>query len=118
MQHSKKIYGYDADIFRPERWLEEADSEKLARMKGTMGLVFGTGRYGCLGKNIALMELDKIFFEVSFHSLLCERVVVGLEREGLTIRCSFLGILSFKWFFLTGLGTVRIMACGSKRICF
>ncbi|EHL03048.1 putative Pisatin demethylase [Glarea lozoyensis 74030] len=63
MQHSKTIYGYDANRFRPERWLENS-GEYLLKMESTMGLVFGTGKYGCLGKNIALMELDKIFFEL------------------------------------------------------
>ena len=65
MQHSKRIYGYDADRFRPERWLEDS-GDKLATMESTLGLIFGTGKYGCLGKNIAMMELGKIFFEVSF----------------------------------------------------
>jgi cytochrome P450 len=68
IQRSKAIFGYDADRFRPERWLEES-GDTLHKMESTMGLVFGTGKYGCLGKNIALMELDKIFFEVSLTFL-------------------------------------------------
>jgi hypothetical protein len=27
-------------------------------------LVFGSGKYGCLGKNIARIELNKVFVEV------------------------------------------------------
>jgi cytochrome P450 len=63
MHHSKQIFGDDADIFRPERWLE-AEGERLAVMKGVLDLVFNHGRFQCLGKPVALMELNKIFVEV------------------------------------------------------
>jgi cytochrome P450 len=63
LHHSKKIFGDDADVFRAERWLE-AEGERLAVMKGTSDLVFNHGRFQCLGKPVALMELNKIFVEV------------------------------------------------------
>lgn len=63
LHHSKRIYGEDADIFRPERWLE-AEGEKLREMKGAVDLVFGSGKYRCLGKKIAGLELNKVFAEV------------------------------------------------------
>lgn len=59
----KKIWGQDADIFRPERWITE--SENLKEMESTLELIFSYGKYQCLGKNIAIMELNKIFVEVS-----------------------------------------------------
>lgn len=64
LHHSKEMYGADADIFRPERWLE-ASGEKLKAMERSVELVFGTGKYGCLGKTIAFLELNKVFAEVS-----------------------------------------------------
>lgn len=68
------VFGQDARVFRPERWLEaEAELEtdgtgdagkRYMQMERCLESVFGTGRYGCLGKNIALMELDKVIVAV------------------------------------------------------
>lgn len=52
------IFGEDAEIFRPERWLD-ADGEKLETMQRTVDLIFGYGKYQCLGKPIAMLELGK-----------------------------------------------------------
>ncbi|KAK4679739.1 hypothetical protein QC764_206800 [Podospora pseudoanserina] len=61
----KEVFGEDADVFRPERWLEkEADAERLKLMNSVLELAFGNGKYQCLGKRMALMELNKIFFEL------------------------------------------------------
>ncbi|KAH8168697.1 cytochrome p450 domain-containing protein [Sarocladium implicatum] len=61
--HSKMVFGEDASIFRPERWLE-ADHETLASMTSVVDLVFSAGNHHCLGKQVALMELNKIFVEL------------------------------------------------------
>ena len=65
-----RIWGDDvADVaaWRPERWsLEEAGSqEKLEEMANAVDLVFSSGKYVCLGKHVAWMELYKWFIEVS-----------------------------------------------------
>ena len=39
--------------------------DKIKEMESTLELVFGYGKYQFLGKNLALMELNKIFVEVS-----------------------------------------------------
>ena len=68
-----EVYGEDPDVFRPERWID-ADSETVVQMERTLELVFGYGRWGCLGKSIAYMELNKFFVEVSRrHLLMCSR---------------------------------------------
>lgn len=64
IHHSKNLFGADADLYRPERWLE-AEAVHLAQMTSTVDLVFHSGKYQCLGKNVALMEFNKIFVEVS-----------------------------------------------------
>ncbi|KAH8200594.1 hypothetical protein TruAng_005246 [Truncatella angustata] len=63
LMHSKGIWGNDADVFRPERWLE-AKEDQLKIMNGVVDLAFGYGKYSCLGKPIAMMELNKIFVEL------------------------------------------------------
>ena len=73
---SRVIFGEDAEEFRPERWLHvvrdgDGDDDnnnnktRLAEMNWTHELIFGYGKYQCLGKPVALMEIDKVVFEVS-----------------------------------------------------
>lgn len=57
------LFGDDVDIFRPERWLE-AEPETKREMEKNLELVFGYGRWGCLGKSVAYLEMDKVYFEV------------------------------------------------------
>ena len=64
VMRNTEVFGKDADIFRPERWLE-ATPEQLAKMEKSHEWVWGYGKYVCLGKSVALIELNKIFVEVS-----------------------------------------------------
>lgn len=66
---SPKIFGDDANEFRPERWLQsETDDAKLSRMTKAADAVFGSGRYMCLGKTVAAYELRKTVATVRSHS--------------------------------------------------
>ena len=67
---NQDMWGQDADQFRPERWIA-CSIEKLREMDSTLELVFGWGKYQCLGKNLAMMELNKIFVEVGFEKCSC-----------------------------------------------
>ncbi|KAM0630540.1 hypothetical protein ACHAO3_000613 [Verticillium nonalfalfae] len=60
---SKAVFGPDADTFRPERWLEAGD-EELKAMTAQWELVFKYGKWQCLGKTLALLDLNKIFVEL------------------------------------------------------
>jgi len=62
---NKEVFGHDAECFRPGRWLDETVKERLPVMEQVVMLCFGApSRWECLGKAIALVELNKVFFEV------------------------------------------------------
>lgn len=58
------VFGDDAEVFRPERWLID-DTDRLKEMGRVHELIFGYGTTRCLGIPIAMMNLNKIFVEVS-----------------------------------------------------
>ncbi|KUJ10351.1 cytochrome P450 oxidoreductase [Mollisia scopiformis] len=49
------VFGNDAGIFRPERWLE---SPGRSSYMGRYFMSFGSGSRTCIGKNISLMEIS------------------------------------------------------------
>jgi hypothetical protein len=59
------VFGQDAELFRPERWLE-VEGAQATNMRRHVELVFGYGRWACAGKSIAFLELNKIFVEVCY----------------------------------------------------
>ncbi|KAH8896080.1 cytochrome P450 [Thozetella sp. PMI_491] len=63
LTRNKSIFGPDAHLFRPERFLECTEHQKL-QMNRALDITFGAGRWMCAGKTIATMELNKIFFEL------------------------------------------------------
>jgi cytochrome P450 len=72
----KSVWGSDANDFRPERWLEATPE-----METTLGLVFGAGKWACLGQKIALMEINKVLVEVKFRTMFeCFRNANALGR--------------------------------------
>jgi cytochrome P450 len=66
LMRNRDVFGEDADTFRPERFL--GGGPNIARMAKTVDFAFGYGRTMCLGKSMALIELNKIFVEVSINT--------------------------------------------------
>ena len=65
---AKKALGEDSDTTRRERWLETGGYH-LLEMTSRVDLVFHYGKTQCLGKPVALVELNQNYVEVSalFH---------------------------------------------------
>jgi cytochrome P450 len=62
VQRDRELYGDDAEMFRPERWLEGVQRGLELEAKQ---FSFGMGSRVCLGKDVALMEMYKLLPEVS-----------------------------------------------------
>ncbi|KAJ9623832.1 hypothetical protein H2204_011018 [Knufia peltigerae] len=55
VHRDKSVFGHDADEYRPERWLEPNAKEMQRHM-----YQFGGGSHLCLGRNLALLEMNKL----------------------------------------------------------
>lgn len=52
------VWGEDADMFRPERWLN-LDKDTAAAWMECLDFQFGYGRYQCLGRALVFTEMNK-----------------------------------------------------------
>ncbi|KAH8159946.1 hypothetical protein CIB48_g8307, partial [Xylaria polymorpha] len=57
LHRDQAVFGDDADFFRPERWLED---EEKARVMERYMFQFGGGAHVCIGRNLALLEINKV----------------------------------------------------------
>ncbi|KAK0612002.1 cytochrome P450 [Immersiella caudata] len=65
MLRDKKTFGEDAATFRPERFLPEGASEdELHKRDAVVEGAFAFGRWRCLGRNIAQLEMNKVIPEI------------------------------------------------------
>lgn len=58
VMRKSEVFGEDVHMFRPERLLEGNEALRLKRMQ-TIEVAFGHGKWLCLGKHIAMIELYK-----------------------------------------------------------
>jgi cytochrome P450 len=58
--HNPTVFGEDFMIFRPERWLKSETDEKTRAKMERYFLSWGLGARTCLGRNVALMEIQKL----------------------------------------------------------
>jgi cytochrome P450 len=62
VHRDKALYGSDADVFRPERWLD-SPPEQVRQMEN-LSFTFGYGSRGCIGRNVAMLEITKFVPEL------------------------------------------------------
>lgn len=80
ISRNTSTFGDDIEVFRPERWLG-IEEEKYKSMERAVDQGFGNGKNTCLGKRIALMEVNKLLVEVSRSFLLEVRIDRCCVRE-------------------------------------
>ncbi|KAG8159162.1 hypothetical protein KVR01_010823 [Diaporthe batatas] len=61
LHRSEEVFGKDVNEFRPERWLEATQEERLEMNRNLFS--FGAGAHSCIGKNTAMIMLTKLVFE-------------------------------------------------------
>lgn len=61
VHRNESVFGEDVESFIPERWLSDNPErqKQIAEMSRTL-FHFGSGRFGCIGKNISLLEMYKL----------------------------------------------------------
>ncbi|KAH7042229.1 cytochrome P450 [Macrophomina phaseolina] len=63
IHRDESIFGSDTDKFRPERWLDEENKHKMHRFF----FAFGGGSRTCIGRNIAMLEINKVLPTLFLH---------------------------------------------------
>lgn len=77
MNRSVSVWGVDAKVFRPQRWLEEEIPVRAQQIQGHRHLLtFLDGPRTCLGKNFALTEF-KVSLCFCVAEMLCTEQYTG-----------------------------------------
>ncbi|MCJ1398167.1 hypothetical protein MMC11_001364 [Xylographa trunciseda] len=83
IHRSKQIFGVDADVFRPERWLE--GSEIDIRLMDKYDLAWGYGSRKCMGKNLSLFESQKLCLQLFRDFEISSTRLVQTENWGVEL---------------------------------
>ncbi|QDS71312.1 hypothetical protein FKW77_001782 [Venturia effusa] len=58
---NREVFGQDADVYNPERWLEEPE---IVKKRDAYFMTFGAGSRTCIGKHITNLEMTKLIPEL------------------------------------------------------
>jgi cytochrome P450 len=77
LHRDREVFGDDAEVYRPERWIE-ADKGRLKAMERSF-FSFGHGPRACIGKNISILEMSKVVPQLlRYYDL---EMAAGVEAE-------------------------------------
>ncbi|KAG6861673.1 hypothetical protein C0995_013242 [Termitomyces sp. Mi166 len=91
---NKDVFGEDANIFNPERWLRKTDDKKGGPTLGVYGnlLTFAGGIRACIGWRFALYEVQSLTVEIiNNFQLLPTPQLERLRREACLVMIPTLG---------------------------
>jgi len=65
INQDRRVFGFDADVYKPERWMQGKDEsdeayEERRKLMDRTELSFGHGSRTCIGKNIVALEMFKV----------------------------------------------------------
>lgn len=82
LHRDKQLFGDDAELFNPERWL--GDVERVRLMQKYF-FAFGYGSRKCIGRHLAMFEAQKFCMQVwkacQYHSILTDSLKQQLFRD-------------------------------------
>lgn len=61
-------YFADPNEFKPERWLPESRSDSRAELAKKAFVPFSLGSRGCIGKNLAYLELTTVLAQIMYRT--------------------------------------------------
>jgi cytochrome P450 len=75
------IWGPDVDVFRPERWLEASEEQRVRMNRAN--LLFNAGKRMCLGLNVSWLEMRKVIagLVMNFEVRIMEMKMMVFEME-------------------------------------
>lgn len=88
LHRDPKIWGADANEYRPERWTDGKGGEEERKNLERNFFTFGGGSRICIGKNISLMEITKalprLLWHFNFQASVRPEGWVGRDSDGST----------------------------------
>lgn len=80
-------YFADAEKFRPERWIRNADNKRHSVQEPHAFIPFGVGARSCIGRRVAEMQMQFLLSRVSMQcALLCVSMCACRAGETTTTR--------------------------------
>jgi cytochrome P450 len=80
MYNDPTIWGDDVEVYRPDRWLEADEPQRIKMNRAN--LLFSAGKRMCLGLNISWLEMKKVIpaLVMNFEVIFPANHLIGIAR--------------------------------------